>query len=183
MGTSESYSRDILLKASNIKLKNNLNATNLELKALGINKKGNAGWRKELLSKGFDSFTTDDLFDYVFARDFSKRKRDKEKVGSVYIKRAKGDKTPIIKTQRKKKVATAKKTHKEKYYEYLKSDQWRLMRDGLFYRRGKECERCGGKDDIIIHHKTYDNVFKEKEEDLEVLCNHCHKVEHGIIKG
>jgi hypothetical protein len=70
--------------------------------------------------------------------------------------------------------------HKQRYYEYLASDHWKLVRDGLFYRRGKQCERCGSVSDIQVHHKTYDNVFSEVGDDLEILCGTCHKKEHGI---
>lgn len=75
-------------------------------------------------------------------------------------------------------------THKEVYHKYLKSKQWREKKEVLFKVRGRKCERykkgkCSKK--IEVHHKTYENIFNEKLEDLEVLCSNCHKKEHNII--
>lgn len=73
---------------------------------------------------------------------------------------------------------------KLKYNDYLRSPQWRQKRQQLFEQRGKCCERCGldmGELGISpdVHHKTYDNLFNEPLEDLEVLCRPCHKKHHG----
>lgn len=43
------------------------------------------------------------------------------------------------------------------------------------------CSRCGYKfyrAKLHVHHKTYKNIFKEEPEDLELICESCHEVEH-----
>ncbi len=72
-----------------------------------------------------------------------------------------------------------KKSHKEKYYTYLLSCKWRKIRTKIIKER-KSCERCGSKIILQLHHKTYENIFNEKDEDLELLCRKCHKLEHEI---
>ncbi len=68
------------------------------------------------------------------------------------------------------------------YKKYLKSAKWAMIRIDLFMLRGKKCEKCSSKHKIQVHHKTYKNIFKEEPEDLIILCDYCHKSEHGIIK-
>jgi len=72
------------------------------------------------------------------------------------------------------------KSHKKIYYEYLKSKEWASIRKSIIEDR-KRCERCYAENDLQVHHKTYENVFNEKDEDLELLCRHCHQKEHGLI--
>lgn len=76
-----------------------------------------------------------------------------------------------------------KRSYKQIYHDYLRSDKWKQKREDLFKIRGRRCERyvegkCSNK--IEVHHKTYENIFDEKLEDLEVLCNVCHRKEHKI---
>lgn len=76
-------------------------------------------------------------------------------------------------------------SHKEKYYKYLKSKDWKDKREALFKVRGRVCERClknlkNQKADV--HHKHYRNIFNEKLSDLEVLCRVCHIKEHSEEK-
>lgn len=68
-----------------------------------------------------------------------------------------------------------------RYSKYLKSDNWRLIREKLFAKRGEKCELCGKCWKIQVHHKTYKNVYKEKLEDLQVLCATCHQKTHDKI--
>jgi len=82
----------------------------------------------------------------------------------------------------KKRIEKAKKERKEfksKYQKYLKSKEWSDIRNDLFHVRGRACERCGSTNRLQVHHITYKNVFKEEPEDLEILCDSCHKKEHG----
>lgn len=69
----------------------------------------------------------------------------------------------------------------KKYKEYLKSKAWANIKSELYNSRGKKCERCASKLFLQVHHKTYKNIFNEKPEDLEILCDACHKKEHGIV--
>lgn len=70
--------------------------------------------------------------------------------------------------------------HTDEYLEYLKSPEWKAIRINLFKARGKQCNRCGSKKAIQVHHLTYKRLFNERMTDLEILCSPCHKREHGI---
>ena len=65
-----------------------------------------------------------------------------------------------------------------RYRKYLLSDEWGAIRNDLYAKRGKKCERCGSASKVQVHHLTYKNIFKEEPEDLEILCAGCHKSEH-----
>lgn len=44
---------------------------------------------------------------------------------------------------------------------------------------GCRCEECGATDVALhVHHLTYVNLGDEKDEDLKVLCEPCHKSKH-----
>jgi hypothetical protein len=42
---------------------------------------------------------------------------------------------------------------------------------------GYRCERCEGKRDLEVHHRTYERLGREWDQDLEVLCCRCHERE------
>ncbi|MAX51564.1 MAG: hypothetical protein CMH22_06250 [Methylophaga sp.] len=76
--------------------------------------------------------------------------------------------------------------YKKKYYDYLKSSKWKNLRNLILGKRGRVCERCSkdlSNEKADLHHKTYENVFNEKEEDLEILCRPCHEKEHKPEKA
>ncbi|MHA1213097.1 MAG: HNH endonuclease [Candidatus Heimdallarchaeota archaeon] len=60
------------------------------------------------------------------------------------------------------------------YKEYIKSDEWKIKRAFALNRTGHRCEKCGSQYKLEVHHKTYDNLYKESPKDLEVLCAKCH---------
>jgi len=67
------------------------------------------------------------------------------------------------------------------YKIYLKTDGWQRKRlDAIENARGV-CEICGSGVDIQVHHKTYERRGEELPEDLIVLCEQCHKKEHGLL--
>ena len=39
---------------------------------------------------------------------------------------------------------------------------------------GERCELCGSTLSLQVHHKTYENLFHENLDDLQVLCVKCH---------
>lgn len=63
------------------------------------------------------------------------------------------------------------------YKQYLLSNEWLSIRLDILTSR-KVCERCGSKKRLQVHHKHYRNIFNEEPEDLELLCDRCHKKEH-----
>ena len=73
-----------------------------------------------------------------------------------------------------------KKEFKKYYLEYLQSEQWLNIRLDILSIR-KNCERCGSKRKLHVHHKTYKNFGHEEPQDLELLCEKCHQVEHRLI--
>lgn len=67
------------------------------------------------------------------------------------------------------------------YSDYLQTVEWQAKRRVLLRERGNQCERCPGLNRALhVHHKTYKRVGHELPEDLEVLCEQCHREEHGI---
>lgn len=59
--------------------------------------------------------------------------------------------------------------------EYYKSLEWQKKRAFALNRVGHRCERCGYSGILQVHHLTYNNLYNEKPQDLEVLCKECHK--------
>jgi 5-methylcytosine-specific restriction endonuclease McrA len=93
-----------------------------------------------------------------------KAKRIKSKVKTKSIKR--------------KRIIKPLSAHKQKYHDYLLSPEWAQIKIDLFEHRGKKCERCPSKYNLHVHHLHYNNIFNEEPEDLIILCNKCHSLEH-----
>ena len=70
------------------------------------------------------------------------------------------------------------KFRKWEYKQYLKSDKWHKKRLAVLQRDGFRCVRCGSKNQLQVHHKTYRNIFNEPLSDLITLCKKCHKKQH-----
>lgn len=69
------------------------------------------------------------------------------------------------------------KTNKE-YDEYIHSKEWRVKRKEKLSVQSC-CEMCGSKDNLHVHHNSYENFKNEKMEDLNVLCAKCHAEIHS----
>ena len=65
-----------------------------------------------------------------------------------------------------------------KYNQYLLTDKWRAIADECKSLANHTCNRCGSNKSLQAHHKTYDNVYNEVQEDLECLCRMCHEDHH-----
>lgn len=72
-----------------------------------------------------------------------------------------------------------------KYQRYIKSKEWKEVRDEVLEERGRRCQICGrieGEDKakLSVHHRCYENLYNEKEhkEDLLVVCSVCHTSIH-----
>lgn len=61
-----------------------------------------------------------------------------------------------------------------KYYEYLKSDEWRAKRDLVLQRDNFTCQKCKLVPADDVHHITYRSIFKELLDDLISVCRDCH---------
>lgn len=97
--------------------------------------------------------------------------RDKEYGKKVLSERKLNVKHSKLK---KSKEVKAIDERKELYSKYLKSKEWKKIRNLVFLQMGKKCCRCNENKTLEIHHITYKNIFKEKIEDLEVVCKPCH---------
>ena len=74
------------------------------------------------------------------------------------------------------------KSYRERYHEYLKSDQWKELRLAKLIDSGDRCQLCNSpKQPLNVHHRTYDRVFNELPEDLIVLCGDCHSKFHDKL--
>lgn len=66
------------------------------------------------------------------------------------------------------------KHHSAEYIEYLKSDAWNERRLARLQKAKYRCERCGERDRLDVHHKTYKHLGNEPLSDLIALCQSCH---------
>lgn len=66
----------------------------------------------------------------------------------------------------------------ESYRAYLNSPHWRQTRNAALKRAHWRCNRCGGKRDLNVHHRSYERLGAERDSDLEVLCFTCHNGHH-----
>ena len=63
------------------------------------------------------------------------------------------------------------------YWDYIESIDWAMKRAG-FLEGVTECEKCGKKKRLTVHHKNYKNLYKEERKDVSILCWKCHKGLH-----
>lgn len=66
------------------------------------------------------------------------------------------------------------KQHSKEYTEYLKSEDWNERRQARLQKANYRCERCGERNRLDVHHKTYANLGNEPLSDLIALCQSCH---------
>lgn len=68
----------------------------------------------------------------------------------------------------------------EEYRSVIASKRWRELRVRLMRERGSICERCGKtwapgyKVSLQLHHKTYERLGRERDEDVQLVCESCH---------
>jgi hypothetical protein len=67
----------------------------------------------------------------------------------------------------------------QEYQKYLNSPEWKYISGRKRQEADNKCQLCNkGNLTLHVHHRTYDNVYKEKLSDLIVLCENCHKKFH-----
>ena len=84
---------------------------------------------------------------------------------------------PLV-AQLRKLLKPKKHWTRRKYKRYLRSAWWREKREEKLASQAYKCERCGGTADQV-HHKHYDSLYEELNEDLVAICDPCHRREHG----
>lgn len=72
--------------------------------------------------------------------------------------------------------------YKERYREYLNSNEWKKLKRKVIARDNGICCGCGEKRTLDVHHLTYDRVGNELMTDLISLCSVCHARVHGDEK-
>lgn len=71
---------------------------------------------------------------------------------------------------------------KERYNAYLLSPEWDAKRKSAKRRAKNRCQVCNaGHLPLHTHHRTYENIYKEKPADLTVLCAVCHALFHDRL--
>ena len=66
---------------------------------------------------------------------------------------------------------------KADYLAFLESPEWWATRKLALQRANYECQRCGARGPLEVHHQTYLRLGDELVSDLEVLCSPCHRAE------
>jgi 5-methylcytosine-specific restriction endonuclease McrA len=73
--------------------------------------------------------------------------------------------------------------HAQDYDEYLQSDHWQATRYRQLKAAGFKCSECGDDNQVLhVHHLNYDHLGHERDKDLAILCESCHRSKHGIDK-
>lgn len=65
----------------------------------------------------------------------------------------------------------------EDYAAYLLSPRWRSLRARVLDRDTRQCQDCGGRTALQVHHLRY-RLGREQLEDLTTLCQSCHRRLH-----
>ncbi len=65
------------------------------------------------------------------------------------------------------------------YKEYLQTPYWKRRREDKLRAAGHRCQLCNrGSVPLNVHHRTYERLGEELDEDLTVLCRECHHTFH-----
>lgn len=68
---------------------------------------------------------------------------------------------------------------KSSYHYYMKSDAWKKKAKQVRQKSKHKCAACG-KYAYQVHHNNYSNIFKERSDDLVLLCGRCHFSFHEV---
>lgn len=69
------------------------------------------------------------------------------------------------------------------YQEYLRSPQWKAIREWALERAERRCQLCNSGKKLNVHHRSYDRLGHEWPADLTVLCHSCHEKHHDKIQS
>jgi hypothetical protein len=65
------------------------------------------------------------------------------------------------------------------YAEYLQTEEWAIKREQALVRDGYRCRLCNSKENLQVHHRTYERRGCEDLNDLTTLCDECHEHFHS----
>ena len=80
---------------------------------------------------------------------------------------------------RKKPGERLTAAHRAAYASYLRTPQWAERRTRALRRARGKCSLCSSKRGLEAHHRTYERIGEERDEDITVLCSSCHGSHHG----
>jgi len=69
------------------------------------------------------------------------------------------------------------------YSEYLKTHHWQEKRMQAMKKAEFRCMLCSQEGELHTHHRTYENLGREKDCDLICLCSECHEAFHARCKA
>lgn len=73
---------------------------------------------------------------------------------------------------------------RDDYEEYLLTEHWQRVKR---WRKAIARYRCEVDDrhtgELHVHHRRYDHLGCEPPEDLWVLCENCHRAQHGLVSA
>jgi len=64
------------------------------------------------------------------------------------------------------------------YKNYLKSEWWQERRLSALKIGNYKCVVCSKTKSLQVHHLNYEHLYCERDEDLEIRCDNCHKKIH-----
>lgn len=96
-------------------------------------------------------------------------------------KRQKQQRAKRRKNKKQRRYRPPGQQHTDSYRAYLASPEWRRKRWAALQHHGRHCGVCRTRHNLHVHHKTYARLFRELMDDLEILCEECHRMHHGII--
>jgi len=64
------------------------------------------------------------------------------------------------------------------YEEYLQTPEWKERRKKALSYAKHRCQVCNSREDLNVHHRTYERLGEELPSDLTVLCHGCHGLFH-----
>ena len=64
------------------------------------------------------------------------------------------------------------------YSQYLITDHWASIRKKARARDGNRCRLCNSSERLNVHHRTYERLGCEQDDDVITLCHACHENFH-----
>lgn len=68
------------------------------------------------------------------------------------------------------------------YQDYLASRWWKVRRLKAIRKAGFQCEQCGTRGLLEVHHLSYQRLGAERDKDLRALCPPCHRAAHQWLE-
>lgn len=72
-------------------------------------------------------------------------------------------------------ILQKRRHYKQRYHEYLSSEEWKKKRLERLKIDKFTCQNCGNKSSRLdVHHITYETLYNESINDIITLCHPCH---------